>query len=65
MFSRSWKTSCAGLMAAALAVYPELTAWTNNQSVNWRMVALAAGLAFVGFFARDKNVSSEQQGVRK
>ena len=52
-------------MAAALAVYPELTAWTNNQSVNWRMVALAAGLAFVGFFARDKNVSSEQQGVRK
>ena len=61
LFSRSWKTTWAGVTAAFVGVLPELYAWANNQPVNWRMAVIAAAVAFMGISARDKNVSSEQQ----
>ena len=62
MFQKSWKTSLAGFMAALFTVMPEINAWVASQPVNWRQVAVAFFLAFMGYMARDANVSSEAQG---
>ena len=65
MFSKSWKTTAAALMAAALTIQPEIAAWVAHEPVNYRQVAVAFFVALIGYFARDKNVSSEQQaGIR-
>ena len=63
LFSRSWKTTWLGLTAGVSFVAPELWAWVNHQDVNWRFVFVGAALAAWGAVCRDKNVSSEQQGI--
>ena len=61
MFQKSWKTTTAALAAAVLTIQPEISAWVAHQPVNYRQVAVAFCVALIGYFARDKNVSSEQQ----
>ena len=61
MFQRSWKTTAAGLVAAAGVMAPEIYAWTQGQPVNGRAFWVGFGIALLGFFARDKNVSTEAQ----
>jgi hypothetical protein len=65
VLTRSWKTSLAGLVAGVIAVKPELDAYLDGKPVDWRMVGIGFAVAAAGYFARDKNVSSEQQaGVK-
>ena len=62
--AKSWKTTLASLIAAFLFIYPEITPLLAGQHVSKRAIAMAVCVALMGYFARDKNVSSEQQGVK-
>jgi hypothetical protein len=60
---KSWKTSLFGLIAS-------LSVWAASATnvPHWLNLAgelsLSLGIAGVGIQARDKNVSSEQQGIK-
>jgi hypothetical protein len=59
--AKSWKTTLASLVAAFLFIYPEIAPLLSGQHVSKRTIATAVCIALMGYFARDKNVSSEQQ----
>ena len=59
--SKSWKTTVASLVAAFVFIYPEIQPLLAGQHVSKRAVLTAVCIALMGYFARDKNVSSEQQ----
>ena len=61
MFNKSWKTTLAGLIAAAPLLYSEVMAALAGQHINKKSVLTAVAIALMGYFARDKNVSTEQQ----
>ena len=60
LFRKSWKTSWAGLFAAAAIVAPYMSDYAAAHPKRLAVLA-AVALAYLGSQARDKNVSSEQQ----
>ena len=52
----NWKTSLAGALSAA--IYAALTV-AQQGSISPRDIIIAAGVAFVGFFAKDFNVTGK------
>lgn len=46
---KNWKTTLAGFGAGALNLFAN--------GANWKQVLVSAGLAFLGAFAKDHNVS--------
>lgn len=64
---KSWKTTAGGVAALLVTLGQALTAITDDNPAtqpNWEIVAVAACAAWTGMHSRDKNVSSEQQGVK-
>ena len=66
MFNKSWKTSLFGLLAAlCIAEKPVYDTLSSGGPINWHALLSAAGaaafVAVMGWAARDKNVSTEQQ----
>ena len=63
MFSKSWKTSLMGFLAAIPLLVNEVQAALAGQHINKKSVITAVAIVLMGYFARDKNVSSEQQAT--
>jgi hypothetical protein len=61
---KSWKTTAGGFITAATMLLPQAQAALNGGAVNWESVIGALSLAFAAWHTRDKDVSSEQQGVK-
>lgn len=63
----SWKTSAAAIVAALALLMGELSKDLDDDSEtksNWpSVIAEAAGFLWLGFAARDNNVSSEKAGA--
>jgi hypothetical protein len=63
MTSKSWKTTVAAGIGAFMFIYPEIQPLLAGQHVSKRAVLTAVCIALMGYFARDKNVSSEMQSA--
>lgn len=51
---KSWKTTIAGAIGAAIAAAIPLI---QTGTIELKDIAIAATLAFIGFFAKDSNVT--------
>ncbi len=60
---KSWKTFVAGLIGAVGVFVSSQTQYAWAGMVGQILTGL--GFALTGMFARDANVSSEQQGIKK
>jgi hypothetical protein len=56
MFNKSWKTTAAGSLAAAGAYLQTVPGYEK-----YGVALMGASIFLMGFCARDKNVSTEQQ----
>jgi hypothetical protein len=64
---KSWKTTAAGIAAILGVIFPAIAAALDANPAtdpNWAMVIPAVITAAGLLFARDANVSSEQQGLK-
>jgi hypothetical protein len=61
MTSKSWKTTVAAGIGAFLFIYPQIQPLLAGQHVSKRDVLIGVCIGLMGYFARDKNVSSEMQ----
>ena len=59
---KSWKTSLFGILAAAAGGVA--AAGLDPTITKIAMIIASVATAAMGFFARDKDVTSEQQGVK-
>jgi hypothetical protein len=51
---RNWKTTLLGLLAAVIIALQPLL---DQGEVTWKSLLLAAAIAALGYFAKDKDVS--------
>lgn len=57
---KNWKTTLAGCLAAAVTA--AATGFTaTGDTTNWQDYATAAGLAAVGYFAKDSGVTGTEK----
>lgn len=64
---KSWKTTVGGLIVFLTAIMHELQYVLDDDpttNFGWSVVIAAAGVFIMGLFARDKNVTSEQEGAK-
>jgi hypothetical protein len=54
---KNWKTTAIGGLGALMIIIPETIKALEGQTVDWKVVALSAIMALVGYFAKDKNVT--------
>lgn len=67
LFTGSWRTSLVGIISGVVLLLNQVMAILDADPAtvfSWEQFTLALGMFGVGWFARDKNVSSEQQGVK-
>ena len=64
---KSWKTTAAGIAGFLAVLAPNVQSVLDNDPAtvaNWGAVIAALTVAIGLFFARDKDVSSEQEGIK-
>lgn len=64
---KSWRTTILGVLTFLGVLGFQLKSlWDDDPTtvVDWNAVIAAAGVMFVGFTARDNQVSSEEAGVK-
>jgi hypothetical protein len=67
MLTRSWKTTgagLAGLVTLIATTVKQLLDGDPTTNPDWNVVIPLVFTSIIGLFARDKNVTSEQQGVK-
>lgn len=60
--NKSWKTTVCGAVVALGTFFTTQTDWSWEPIVG--KILTGVGVFLMGLFARDKDVSSEQQGVK-
>lgn len=55
---KNWKTTLAGVFGAAVQVVVPLV---QTGQVGWQALLVAAGMAAMGYFAKDFNISGTEQ----
>lgn len=64
MFQGSWKTTVAGALAFLTLNATEIYDWLSaHQDLDWRRMAFGFFVLLMGIFARDKNKSSQDDGL--
>lgn len=66
LFSKSWKTTAAGVVAFLALVFGEVQKELDDDpetNANWNVIVEAGALLWMGLSGRDNNVSSEQVGA--
>ena len=67
MFTGSWRTSLVGILAGVGILIGQVVAVLDSDPTtvfSLEQVTIALGLFGVGWLARDKKVSSEQEGIK-
>lgn len=67
MFKGSWRTSATGILGGVGLLISQAVAVLDSDPAtvfSFEQVTIALGMLGLGWFARDKGVSSEQQGVK-
>jgi Neuraminidase (sialidase) len=67
MNNKSWKTTTGGILTAVAAIAAAAQSLLDNDPAtnpNWEVLAVALTTAWALINARDKNVTSEQQGLK-
>ncbi len=68
MFKGSWRTSAVGFLGGVSLLITQVVALLDSDPAtvfSVEQVIAALALLGVGWFARDKNVTSEQQGLKQ
>lgn len=60
----SWKTTTGGIIGAVGLVLIEVGNYAQGKPVNWEAVVLAVGLLVTAINARDRHVTSEDEGMK-
>lgn len=61
---KSWKTTVSGIIAGLIIIATQVNHLLDNDpttTLSVEAVAAAIGMVFIGWNARDKNVSTEEQ----
>ena len=67
MFRGSWRTSAVGILGGVGLLIGQIVAVLDSDPAtvfSFEQVTIALGMLGLGIFSRDKNVSSEQQGIK-
>lgn len=67
MFKGSWRTSVVGILSGVALLIGQVVAVLDGDPAtvfSFEQFAAGLGMLGLGWFARDKNVSSEEQGVK-